>query len=465
MANFTPPPDFQYDANSGLYYKTVQGFDSVTKKRGQMVTWFFPQTGQQTQEFYPVEEEKVVESTKTTQTPTQKPVRGKRSYSGWIFLALLIGFAVFIYYGFQTGFDGGSMSDIPFIGDKVGGAGYNPHYGTQVEAEFPVDKTGFVPRRFTWDLPEDGRNPENRKLPAGRYITRSGGLVFYIDYGDDPNTFFFELFRKTNDGDKYEIGELPVPKNNKEAVVYKGETQDFEVELGVRGAFNLITGNRLIMEGRPNYYTIYLVKAKYGETPTFRFNNAGEPMNAYNTFMFDMFGSRGGLMMFVPLLIIIGGTFVIYKFILGPYRRYLLNTYGFKLFLNIPGVVVMVSYALASTVGGFISGSATGASEGERILGLLILGAPGMLIYSINCFGKTRSFLITLVNIPLMYFIYFLVGYVLGFLVTAVLFFATLCSSLMHAFTSGIRQSGAQAKWDSMGAGERSEARRTGRLD
>jgi len=47
------PEGFTLDASSGLYYQQVPGADPTTGAPGRWITWFYPETGQYQQQFYP----------------------------------------------------------------------------------------------------------------------------------------------------------------------------------------------------------------------------------------------------------------------------------------------------------------------------------------------------------------------------------------------------------------------------
>jgi len=53
MSTFTPPEGFTFDSNSGLYYMRTQGIDPQTGATGEFITWFYPETNQYQQQFYP----------------------------------------------------------------------------------------------------------------------------------------------------------------------------------------------------------------------------------------------------------------------------------------------------------------------------------------------------------------------------------------------------------------------------
>jgi hypothetical protein len=50
---FAPPEGFIFDQNSGLYYKVMPGKDPATGVFGQWYTWFYPDTDEYKQIFYP----------------------------------------------------------------------------------------------------------------------------------------------------------------------------------------------------------------------------------------------------------------------------------------------------------------------------------------------------------------------------------------------------------------------------
>jgi len=301
MANFNPPPDFHYDSNSGLYYKTAQGLDPATQKRGQMVTWFYPQTGQRVQEFYPVEE--------AVKPEPVAVVRNEKT--------------------------GSSLSRL---------------------------------RNFPW-----------------------GAVLF------------------------------------------------FAILLLVIGA--VIYAVSFVREHGGMDNAIAVLDDKLEEWQDNRADNRvqNDEPTAFDNFMDRWFGNLSGFGLFLPLLIIIAVSFIFYKLILKRYRDYLLENYGFKLFLNIPGLLVMIFYGFASSAG-IVSASATGLDDFGRILLIIAVGAPGMLIYAINCYLKTRNILITLVNIPLMYFIYFLVGYTVGLIIMMVVAVAASAFIGISAMGDGVKE-------------------------
>ena len=53
MSTYTPPEGFILDPNSELYYMRTQGVDPQTGAHGEYITWFYPDSGQYQQQFYP----------------------------------------------------------------------------------------------------------------------------------------------------------------------------------------------------------------------------------------------------------------------------------------------------------------------------------------------------------------------------------------------------------------------------
>jgi len=53
MSTYTPPEGFTFDPNSGLYYMRTNGVDPQTGATGEFITWFYPETNQYQQQFYP----------------------------------------------------------------------------------------------------------------------------------------------------------------------------------------------------------------------------------------------------------------------------------------------------------------------------------------------------------------------------------------------------------------------------
>jgi len=47
------PDGFVFDTNSGAYYKAMPGNDLATGVAGYWYTWFYPETGEYQQQFYP----------------------------------------------------------------------------------------------------------------------------------------------------------------------------------------------------------------------------------------------------------------------------------------------------------------------------------------------------------------------------------------------------------------------------
>jgi len=143
-------------------------------------------------------------------------------------------------------------------------------------------------------------------------------------------------------------------------------------------------------------------------------------MSDFETFMYNMsqdlearFGMFG---LFIPLLVTLGGLLLFYLIVIKTYGGFQRKRYGFRMFINWPGLVVMGCYSIA-----FLLEVLDSADTVEGLLlVLLAVGAPGMICYAIKCLRETRSIVITVINTVLMYILYMVLGWVLGFIIFAV---------------------------------------------
>lgn len=122
-----------------------------------------------------------------------------------------------------------------------------------------------------------------------------------------------------------------------------------------------------------------------------------------------------------PLVILILILTVLYFALYRPYKRHLLNTYGFNL-LGWPALFTCFCYFLVFALSAFsiiddpFSAIDTGMSNMQRIGLILAIGAPGMLWQTINCYIRTRRLSVTIFNIIVMYVACFSIGYVFAVL-------------------------------------------------
>jgi hypothetical protein len=102
------------------------------------------------------------------------------------------------------------------------------------------------------------------------------------------------------------------------------------------------------------------------------------------------------------------------------YGRYLRNKYSFKMFLNWPGIITMGCYGIAAFAVMFqvVDFNLNDPENVKRLPWLLLaIGAPGMIIYFINCMIKTKNIIHALISPLLMYFYYFIYGSIFGSIV------------------------------------------------
>ncbi|MCL2628851.1 MAG: hypothetical protein FWD44_09195 [Oscillospiraceae bacterium] len=135
-----------------------------------------------------------------------------------------------------------------------------------------------------------------------------------------------------------------------------------------------------------------------------------ENFEAMMTWLEDKFGMFGLL---IPALTIIVGTLLFFFIIVKVYGGWQKRTYGFRMFINWPGLIVMLFYAVASLMK-LLDGT---ENFTQAFLVLLLVGAPGMICYFVICIKDTRNILVTIINVILMYILYMLMGYILGVII------------------------------------------------
>lgn len=109
-----------------------------------------------------------------------------------------------------------------------------------------------------------------------------------------------------------------------------------------------------------------------------------------------------------------------------PYSRFLYDRYDYRL-VGWPALIAMGVYFLTvaspETVGlerDIVSGPDDDMVKVGRIL---LWGIPGMALITIHCLVKTRNLLIAVINIPIMYVVTFLCGYLFALVLFAVVAF------------------------------------------
>ena len=151
----------------------------------------------------------------------------------------------------------------------------------------------------------------------------------------------------------------------------------------------------------------------------------------------DRFGMLGLL---IPALVIIVGTLLFFLIVVKVYGGWQKKAYGFRMFINWPGMIVMACYAIAS-----LMKLLEGADDfKEVLLVLLIVGAPGMICYTVKCLIDTRNVLVTIINVATMYVLYMIMGYILGVIILIICGFLGI-TLLIAALSGGGR---AEAKAD-----------------
>lgn len=262
MANYNPPDDYLYDENSGLYYTQIIATDE-NGIESQVVTWFDAESGQYSQEVYPIDENttftddeefEYLDEYKSTRNyePAKRLSRGALIgiiIGGIVVIALIVGIVIFAN---NKSKDGSELSgenteetaDEDADSDASSDMGSNRVYPEETETE------GWI------RLPEDGG-----RIPRANEIEE---YSVHVAYTDSQNAPYFQIWNVGNMESDFLCN--PDGYNNGDIVYMWSVVLSDKCGIIVTGRAHYCNEENKIWEPTyPQYYTAQLVYERNGE--------------------------------------------------------------------------------------------------------------------------------------------------------------------------------------------------------